>query len=292
MRSPLQSILTSKYTLPGVIVCAAVVAFLPTSVTGKLTAPGELVRRISGPISHPVSLFARWIDPAPEAPQPEELLRLKDELDSFRTLYFQELARSADLHKRLLELQEGLDLMPSLPVRVRAAPVIGYSRHASGGVMQVRAGMSHGVDLSTVATIRGAQLVGRVVEAGRSTSLVRPIIDPASPPMLARVMVTQTGEGPACTLTPAGDGTLVGPLEDLSHRPDSALLEPAIGQEVRLDDPAWPAAARMLRLGVVEAIRPAADAPMRRVVVVRPAHDLLRLSEVVLRIPQSRGDSP
>ncbi len=284
MNRSLQNALNSRRTFPAAIAAGVILALLPARWSGWLAVPGELVRRLTAPISHPASLFARWIDPSPLAAEPQELTRLKDELDTFRTLYFQQLATNAELERRLNDLQEGLDLNPSVPVRVRAAPVLGYTRQASGGVLQVRAGSIHGVDLNTVGTIRGSQLVGRIVEAGRATSLLRPITDPGSPPVLARIMASRAGEGPACTLTAVGDGTLVGPVEDVSGRTNAAELEPVVGQEVRLDDPSWPAAARMLRLGVVEAIRPSPDAPLRRVVVVRPTQDLSRLSEIVLRI--------
>jgi len=59
-----------------------------------------------------------------------------------------------------------------------------------------------------------------------------------------------------------------------------------VGQTVRLDDPTWPKAARMLVLGRVERVEPSPDQPLRRVITIRPTvAGLDRLSEVVIWTP-------
>ncbi|HZW10279.1 MAG TPA: hypothetical protein VFF69_10290, partial [Phycisphaerales bacterium] len=97
------------------------------------------------------------------------------------------------------------------------------------------------------------------------------------------------GEGFACKLRPAGDGTLKGDVGDPGAQ-GSRLIQP--GQVVRLFDRHWPASAQMLVIGAVESVEPAPDSPLRPVIVVRPTVALERVTEVIVRItPEEREDA-
>lgn len=242
--------------------------------------------RLIAPVSHPARLFASWIDPrATREVEPEEIVRLREEVEGYRTLYFRERVRTNDLRNLVRDLQSGRGLAPDRSVRVRTAAVIGESRSAGGDVLRLRAPGEDESIVGAVATVAGTQVLGRIISASGGLALVRPITDRAVPPLLARVAMGEAGEGPLCTLKPVGDGTLTGPVEDLAGlSADLQRLGLQPGQEVRLADDAWPAGARMLLIGVVERVEPSPESPLRRIVIVRPRVDLTRVSEVVLRI--------
>lgn len=265
---------------------ASVCAFAPLHFTGWLSLPADLVLRLIAPVSHPARLFASWIDPrAPHAVEPAEIARLRDELDGYRTLYFRERARTNDLRALIRDLQSGRDLAPDRDIRVRTAAVIGESQSAGGAVLRLRAPGEDESIVGAVATVAGTQILGRVVSASAGLALVRPITDRAAPALLARIALGEGAEGPLCTLRPTGDGALSGPVEDLASLPaDLQRLGLHPGQEVRLADDAWPAGTRMLLIGLIERVEPSPDSPLRQVVFVRPKVDLIRVSEVVLRI--------
>lgn len=286
MPRPIATRINPRRLFPPAVAALLLFAFLPLRATRWLNWFSDLTIRLVAPVSHPVAQFARWINPADPDPDPADLARLREELDGFRTLYFRERSRNAELHRRIEELQQGLSLNPDIAVRVRTAPVIGSSTDASGAILRVRLGSDVGVDPGAVATVGGTQLLGKVVAVSSELCQVRPITDRASGPLLARVILTPDGDGPLCTLRPIGNGALKGPVEDISANPRLASIGLAPGQEVRLDDDAWPASAAMLTIGTITSIEPASDSPLRRIITVTPRVDLSRVSEVVLRIPE------
>jgi hypothetical protein len=89
------------------------------------------------------------------------------------------------------------------------------------------------------------------------------------------VMVADDVKGPKSLLSPVEGGKLQGRVENSDVRPQ-------VGQLVRLDDDGWPRSARMLVIGRIEAVQP--DPVGWPIITVKPTVELLRLSEVELRI--------
>ncbi|MFG0326508.1 MAG: rod shape-determining protein MreC [Phycisphaerales bacterium JB037] len=272
---------------------AIALALAPARFTGWLGWFAEVTRNLIAPISHPVAQFSRWISPATgDAAAPERVLALEEERDRYRALYLREADVSRALRRRIAALQQGLALNPDLPYRLETAPVIGTSSEPSGGTITVRLGRPAGVDLSTVATVGGDQIVGRVVRVGARDCQVRPITDKSAGPILARVILTPEGLGAACQLEPDGSGLLKGPVEDLSGDATLGNLSVQEGQTVRLADDAWPANAQMLVVGRVLRVEPSPEHPLRSIVVVEPKATLARVGQVELRIIDRAAADP
>lgn len=298
MPRPLSQLLDAKRTLPVALLLLAVTALLPARHLAWAGWFGTLAQTLAAPISHPVSRFIRWVAPAAPLVAGEDnashAWRLRAE--EFETLYLRERSSNERLLEQIALLQSGLALNPGLGVRQLATPVIGASSDLSSGLMSVRAPRQSAITTgTTIAVVEGVQLLGRVDSVRAMIALVRPITDRSSSRIEGVVVLGDSREAPRlrCSLSPAGDGTLVGPVEDPSGLPAGVSL--AIGQRVRLADPTWPESAQELIVGQVESIRPNPDQPLRQMLVVRPLVDLSRVSEVVLRIPVSRDagdDSP
>jgi len=252
---------------------------------------GTLAQTLAAPVSHPVARFVRWVAPAAprEAIEDEGSRLWRQRSEEFETLYLREQSENQRLREQIAELQSNAASMGGmrLDVRLLAAPVIGASTDLSSGLLAVRAARGSGITPgTTVAVVVGVQLLGRVDSVRGWIPMVRPITDRSAGRVEGVVVLGDSREAPRlrCSLTPRGDGTLSGPVEDAGATiGEGASL--AVGQRVRLDDRAWPESAQQLVLGEVERIEPNPEQPLRRMIVVRPLVDLSRISEVVLRIP-------
>lgn len=273
------------------IAVLCVLAFVPSRWTWWAGDLGRLVQFFAAPISQPFAAASRWAAPATRHRDEAEVAGLKDELEATRSKLMRVEAENGRLRDQIQELQRGIALNPDLPVQPVLAPVYGSSSDLSAGLLRVRAGTKQGVDVNSVATTSGLQLVGRVVSAGSRTCTVLPITSKAAGSLRAMVMVDQTSNGLACTLTPEGDGLLRGPVED-RRGPGSAPVEPRIGQSVRLADPDhWPSNSQMLLIGEVVSVEPAPSQPLRKIITVRPTVERLdRVSEVILRVTPTPPD--
>jgi hypothetical protein len=122
--------------------------------------------------------------------------------------------------------------------------------------------------------------------------LILPITQKASRGLKGVIMIGDQ-RGPFCDLIPTGAGTLKGRVffEEGTRPPE---VKP--GMVVRLDDPEWPASARMLIIGEVVDVVPLPQQPNRPVVTVKPKYAIDKMSEVVIRIPteapEGRGGNP
>lgn len=256
-----------------------VLSVLPARTIGWLGWFSTLTDTLVTPARHPFALVSRWLAPAQPKRNEEAVRTLEDELEHARQLYLQTQDENDKLRSVIQELQRGIALNPNLPVQQLAAGVTGSSSDLSSALLHVRAGQKHGVQVNTVATAPGLQLLGRVVRVTSRTSQVQPITSKSAGKLQAKVMLDQdSGAGLACLLDPVGNGTLRGQVED------SPGTELAAGLIVRLADTDWPESAQMLVVGRVESVEPDPNQPLRKVVVVRPLLKLDRVSEVVLRI--------
>ncbi|QOI99519.1 MAG: hypothetical protein HRU70_03090 [Phycisphaeraceae bacterium] len=284
--------LQARRALPVAVVALVLFALLPLRATYWVEWFKPLVLIPTGPISGVFRSVVRLALPASPPPPSEEVEALTNQARHFEWLYLRERAENDKLRGDIVELQRGAELIPDLPVALRLAPVIGASAELSSGLLTVRGGAGHGIDTNTVAATTGLQLVGRVVGVSGPTARVRVITRPGSPKLDTRVMTASGEPGPRALLEPSGDGTLRGVVEYV-QTPGGGVVEPAVGQVVRLDDPGWPAASRMLIVGRVVSVEPAPEHPLRRLIVVEPTVRIERVAEVVLRstLPEPEGSA-
>ena len=281
--------------LPAVIVILGVLALgVPARYQWWAASLGSTVRVIEAPFSGPVRSLATWLGPSRTAPYDDKVRVLEEELERVKVELLRTQLENDRLRQTIKDLQSGIALQGSSPVRQLEASVLGTSSDTDTGMLTVRAGAQQGLTTDAVALAPGLQLLGRVVSVSERTSSVRSIIAKSGEALTAMIMIQEgVADGLRCTLTPVGDGTLRGPVSDRRDPATNAPIEPRPGQLVRLDDPSWPRISRMLKLGVVESVEPSPNQPLRRIVTVRPTvPDLERVSDVILwtTASQSRPD--
>ncbi len=275
----------SRRALLAAVGVLALTSLLPLRALGWARWFGGLAETLVTPISHPASALSRWLAPAqrPSGDDPR-LTQLGDELERYKTKYLREMEEAEHLRALIKELQQGIAINPNLPVRQLVVPVVGVSSDPSGELLRLRAGTRDGVEVNTVATGPGLQLLGRVVDAGPRLSKLQLITSRAAGRIQGRIMLDEAdGTGLLCLLDPVGDGRLPGAVQYAQGQ--EGVLTPIPGQVVRLDDASgWPANAQMLPIGRVERMDSTPDSPLRKVVTVRPAFDLGRVREALLRV--------
>ncbi len=290
MARPLTQTISSTRWLAIAIIASLILSLAPSRHTAWVDWFGTLVVRLVAPVTHPVSLFTRWISPATRVQVDPEVLARAEDAERFRTLYLRAQRENEELRARIRDLQSGVGLNPQRPVVLVGATVIGTTSDLRHTLLRTRLGTEVGIDVNTVVTYRGTRLLGRVVRSERGLSEILTITDRSSIPLLGRVILRDDGAGRRCTLVPTGEGTLVGPVEDPRERPELSHISLEPGMLVRLDDGAWPSHAQMLEIGVIEQIRPSDQNPLRQVIVVRPSVDLARVSEIEFRVEQVHRD--
>ena len=152
-------------TLGVLIICAVAV---PARYMGWARPIGQLVTGFVAPVSHPFAAFSRWILPADTTASDNERVR---ELEARLEEAERELRRVQQENKRLVQSLEELNVLSIVnasPVRQVFAPIFASSSDLSSNILRARAGRDDGVDLSSVATAAGMQLLGRVVKIGRA----------------------------------------------------------------------------------------------------------------------------
>lgn len=292
--------------LPITIGLLVVTAFLPPSLGAWPGWFGNLLRFFVAPISQPIRGVSAWLSPPTQTKADDQATEsLRSQAEGYRQQLLRAQQEIEQLRLQIADLQLGRQLNPDLPVRLMHAAVIGTSSDLSSSLLTIKAGKADGVEVNSVATFRGQQLVGKVVEADVRSCQVQPITSRHAGQIRGVVMLSDLVRGPECSLEPQGDGTLAGPVEDLRQWPEGVQpppdarpgdpVRPRIGQTVRLQDPSWPKSSQALFIGVVERVDSAPDQPLRQIITVRPALRLERVSEVVLRFsaeaPRDARDS-
>ncbi|MEO0483457.1 MAG: rod shape-determining protein MreC [Planctomycetota bacterium] len=280
------------------VLAAALAAMLllglaPIRYTGWVAWLAEPVVRLIAPLSGPVASVTRWATRPGAADLDErDITRLIEDRDLAIQRHLRERELNAELRRRIEDLNAAIALNPDLAARQVTAPVVARASDPSSSVLTVRAGSSLGVGVRDVVTVRGVQLVGRVARVTGGTAYVTPITDEgnADSKRLRAMVMLENDFGLACLLTPTGEGTLTGDVEDARGPDGEPLGEPAEGMTVRLlDHDYWPSHAQMLVVGTVERVESAPDQPLRRRVVVRPTVDLTRVGEVTVRTSEARS---
>ncbi|GMV25020.1 MAG: hypothetical protein AMXMBFR58_10510 [Phycisphaerae bacterium] len=282
----------ARRLLPVSIVLLVVTAFLPPAVGAWPGWFGRLLLFFVAPISEPVRGIASWLSPPEPKTQDTAIAAIQQQAEGYRQQLLRAQVEVEQLRQQITDLQRGA-LLNDLPVRQMHASVIATSSDLTSHLLRIKAGTAQGVEVNSVATVKGLQLLGRVVNADRRTCEIQPITSPAAGQIRGVVMLSDMIRGPECLLEPRGDGTLVGPVEDLRQWPPGIVLpegtqpgDPVrvkVRQTVQLFDPSWPKSSQMLTIGVIEEVQPAPDQPLRQVITVRPTLRLERVSEVVLR---------
>lgn len=280
----------------------ALLALLPSGVSGWLTWFRGPLLAVVAPISGPLTHVSRWLRPGdssrPESDDPEiNELRLLGEM--YKTEFLRAEQENQRLRTIIEALQQGIAYGPSQRLRLLEASRIGSS--AGAGTIEVARGAMDGVTMQTVATAISApqHLVGLVSAVGPTVSSIRLITDPRLSPkridaLLFKdepVSMEAAAQAPKCQFTPAGDGTLVGIL----GAQDAQRVRK--GDLAYVDDDHLPAGAQRLVLARVIHIEETEN-PLFWRLTLRPDFDLARVSGVMLRIPieedfpQRNGGSP
>lgn len=272
-----------RYLLPGSVAALVGLSVAPTRWLSALGGPADAMGLLVAPVKQPVARVVRWLRP-PESARDDELVRrLQDDRDRLESLWLQERDENTRLREQIRVLQQGVPY-EGLAVRQVIAPVIGPTADSGGGIIEVRAGKNHTIEVGAVATTTGAQFVGLVGRVGPRSSMVTLITTKQSDRqgergIRGRIALPDASRGSLCLLYPQGRGVLRGQVEHGGP-------EPEVGQVVRVEDDQLPAAARMLVIGRIAAVDRVAG---RAVITVAPTVELDRLSEMILR---QSTDSP
>ncbi|HVU62534.1 MAG TPA: rod shape-determining protein MreC [Phycisphaerales bacterium] len=287
-----------------VIAILAVVSLLPRPVLRTVTYLNRPVMFLLSPVRQTAWSAIVWLAGRPPKVPGERTTVDADTWNAMLRELNQTKQQVADLQTLVRDLSRGVELNPNLPVRQIAAPVIGFGTDINGGLLTVRAGTRDGVDENAVVVVRGVYLVGLVLRAEPRTSIVVPITDPAFSSMfhgqrkfLGAVMLDEQHAGPTWKLDSIENGRMIGrvfydndsdensaPLTGSSDRPP--ILPDML---IRLRDPAWPASAQMLVVGIIERVEPGSN--NRPIVTVRPLQDLAHVGEVLIRVPDPEEKS-
>lgn len=259
----------------------ALMALLPTPAIRWVRQLSRPVTTLLGPLNWAlkggVQMVAVESSATKETPEFEEL---RGQLESYKFQWMNEREENERLRKQIAELQKGPPIASEF-MRPVYAPVIGGGADLSAGILKAKAGEREGVLPNSVAVVEGVHLVGKVTEVASRYCLIQPVTQKGSRGLKGVIMVGDQ-RGPFCDLVPTGAGTLNGRVffEEGMARPE--LKE---GMLVRLDDPEWPASARMLIIGQIVEVVPLPQQPNRPVVTVRPQFVIDKISELVIRIP-------
>lgn len=233
-----------------------------------LTAIAPLQAAVSR-ITRPVGDFLSTLANLPRIRRENE--RLKDELAEARAA----VARQASLEARYEQLVKLLGLQEALDPPTAAALVIGSGVSNFEWTITIDAGTEDGVGVGSP-VLAAAGLVGRVVEAGPTSSLVQLIIDPDSR-VAARLASSRE------------TGLLVGQGEDdLQMRGVDPATEVAAGEPVETAGYQGGLYPPGIPIGVVSRVveNPAA---LEKFVTVRPAVDFSTLEVVLVVLSSEAG---
>ena len=276
--------------LPFAIAVVAVLGLLPARYIAWVNWFKSPALTLVAPISGPLHALTTWLRPA-EIPVDNDMMRtLREERDAFQQMYLQKSAEVDRLTGVIAALQQVRTEFPGLQTRILSRPVVANSSDLSSGTLAIRIGGSDGVTLSSVATIRGVQILGRIQSVDARLCYVLPITHPSAGPVGARILLSgPPGAAPislSTVLKPVGDGTLVGDIQYEVNKATLLPYTPQIGDRVRIDDKlTWSAVAQHMLIGEVIRVEPSQNNPGRNTVTVRPSIPQLdRVSDVMLLI--------
>ena len=277
-----------RWSMPIAIIALFALSLAPTRMMGWTGWFNAQALVVFMPLTNPAGSALDMIIPPtvsdPGASQREN--ELKGELARYRTQLLQTKAQNARLNQLIEQFSRGAAITPNLDVRQVHRPRISS---LVGDLLVIRTGPIEGLTQGTVVVVDAVQLLGKVTRVNNKTATVRPITAASAQPILATVLLNESGSKQAsCLLTPVGDGTLIGEVarSATDHDASDSSWGDLIGKEVRLLDNQWPQHAQMLVIGTIERIKRNDAQPLRQRIIVRPTiADLRRVPEVILRLP-------
>ena len=240
------------------------------------------------PISHGMTAMRLWLRPRTAASTEGDAAILADR-DYYRGLWHAEQILVQELEKKLntYEVVSG-QTKSGGAVRLAAANVLSRTPGAGGVALKLNVGTQQGIAAGDIAIVDGDAIVGRIApEVGAVSSTVLSVGNRAIGRIDGYVVPVNQEKSKrpqviAVQLLPDGKGDLRGDID---------LGSPARpGDIVRIKDPAWPAGAQGMRLGVVVEIKRKDAQPLRGEVIVRPAVDPNMVGELVVKL--SQGTQP
>lgn len=284
---------TSRRVWPFWVGLLLVLAFLPQ----RYCAYGAVLRdplvRLLSPVSGTLNTVGVRIRSAGRPP-------VEGTVDQLSEKVREQDGRILALEREVRELKRANAELRGLRERLgnsyvfKRPAVVGRSGDPAAGTLHLNMGTGDGVRVG-LAVVEGASLVGRIVEAGPGSSVLRPITavgTEANRNLLPVVLTPRqlpAGGLPAarrqpCLLEPVSPWLLV---DDAVNRD----LPAEVGDYARLSDTdgrdAWPAVVEGMIVGRVTAVEPNPDDTLRKRVEVRPLRHPSRLEAVTVIVPRT-----
>ena len=255
----------------------------------------DLAIRVLAPIAAPLTNLSTRLRPAPDRPilAGGDLAKLSEELR-------QRDGRIIALERRVKELETTSAQLQGLRRRLgdsyafRAAAVIGRSADPAATAITVDVGSLDGVAPS-FAVVDGANLIGRVMQVGNTTSTLTPLTSLSTllevvfaPPELPLDGLPPDRQR-SCLLKTRGRDHFI--ADDVDQ-----AMPVRVGDYARLSDrhggENWPAAAQGMVIGQVTKIENHPDDPLRKRIEVRPLISPRALSSVTIIVPHVEEAKP
>ena len=278
----------SNAVFPLVIVATIVVACLSPAALHWTVDASALMRVPIRPLTVATNQAASWLrhtgsqatyDFAEAELDSQVFATLSAERSRFERLYRAQRLQNEILQDQLSHLQ-GLDpdqLASGATPTLLSVPMTGRSPGQRGEIYQVPLtnDARERVMVGSVALFGSKYLLGRVTALAGTDALVLPIASKTSGPLKAAVISeSSTDQIVRFLAKPLGNGSF------LANVPQSHGL--VIGSEVVLADPAWPASAQGMVIGLVIDSQQDQKAALRQQITIRSSYQLGGVGEVVL----------
>ncbi|MEX2672578.1 MAG: rod shape-determining protein MreC [Phycisphaeraceae bacterium] len=271
---------TFRRVMIAVVVVLFVLALLPHRYSGY----GSLLNSVTGTllsvVSKPMNSLSSALRQRYDQPELGTEQELSERVLELRGQVMALEQRERDLERAVAELQ-GLRRRQGDSYVHRRAAVVGRGSDPAGGMLQLNIGTRHGLRVGMPA-VQGASVVGRITQAGPTSSTLGLLTTPGS-----LVEVVTVSEGPGATggrrarlLLEATAGPQL-----IANQVDRQLPTEA-GDFARLMDETWPESVQGMLVGRVVAVEEDADDPLLKRVGVRPLRSLRDLDSVIVIVPR------
>lgn len=281
------------WTVVGVLI---VLALLPRRFCVYGPPLRDLTIRLLAPLAAPLTNLSTKLRPAADRPvfAGSDLDKLSEELRLRDGMILALKRRVAELETTNAELQGLRSRRASDSFVFRAASIIGRSADPAATALNIDIGSVDEVGPG-FAAVDGANLIGRVVQVGRTTSTVAPL---ASLAILLEVVFTPP-EIPIDGLPPERNRTCLlkarGRDSFIADDVDQTLMV-QVGDFARLSDrhggDGWPSAVQGMIIGQVVKVENHPDDPLRKRIEVRPLVSPRSLSSLTIIVPRIQEAKP
>jgi len=242
------------------------------------------------PIARPLNSVTSYVRSETDRPVLGDLQQLSDELRYKDALVLSLQKQVRELERVNAELQ-GLAQRIGGDYVFREARVIGRTSDPSAGTLTIDRGARHGLRPG-LAVVKGASLVGRLIEVGPSTSVIGLITRPDNliEVVLAPPRLPEGG-------LPADRQSVVQLRVSDPHQfvADDVNREVPVeaGDYARLEDhrgpESWPLAVQGMIVGQVQSVEPNPDQTLLQRITVQPMLSLRRLDTITVVVPRLGG---